>query len=112
MTPLRPPIVNIAIKETENSIAVLYLMLPPHSVPSQLKIFTPVGTAISIVDTAKAVLAAGPRPTVNIWWLHTNHPMNPMTIPANTTNAYPNKGLRAKVGSTSETIPIAGSIKM
>ena len=86
MTPLKPPIVNIAINEIENSIGVLSRIFPPQSVPSQLKIFTPVGTAISIVDIVKAVLAAGPSPTVNMWWLHTNQPMKAIAAPANTTN--------------------------
>ena len=37
-------------------------MVPPHSVPSQLKIFTPVGTAISMVAMEKAASATGPMP--------------------------------------------------
>ncbi len=35
--------------------------------PSQLKIFTPVGTAMNIVDTEKAETATGPKPTANMW---------------------------------------------
>ena len=61
-------------------------MSPFHSVPSQLKIFTPVGIAMMIVETAKAVLATGPRPTANMWWAHTPNPMKPIAMPLNTTN--------------------------
>ena len=58
--------VNIAIKPIENNIDVVNLIDPPHKVAIQLNIFTPVGTAISIVEIVKAVFAAGPNPTVNI----------------------------------------------
>ena len=57
---------------------------PPHRVPIQLKIFTPVGTAMNMVDTEKAETATGPRPTANMWWTHTPHPMKPMAMPENT----------------------------
>jgi hypothetical protein len=60
------PIVNIAINPIENNIEVLSLIDPPHRVDIQLNILTPVGIAINIVVTVKAVFAAGPRPTVNI----------------------------------------------
>ena len=56
--------------------------------------------------------AIGPRPVVNMWWLHTPNPRNPITIPEKITNGAPNSGLRENVGSTSETIPIAGRIRM
>ena len=35
-----------------------------------------------------------------------------MAAPANTTAEYPNSGFREKVGRISETIPIAGRIRM
>ena len=81
MTPLRPPMMNMAMNPTAKSSADVASMDPPHSVPSQLNIFTPVGTAMAIVVRAKAELATGPRPTVNMWWLHTPQLMNPMTMP-------------------------------
>ena len=59
VTPLRPPITNIPIKPRENSIGVFNLSFPPHIVPSQLNIFTPVGTAITIVDKPKPACATG-----------------------------------------------------
>ena len=54
--------------------------------PIQLKIFTPVGTAMNIVEMPNAEFAIGPRPTANMWCAHTPQPMNPMAIPQNTTN--------------------------
>ncbi len=75
---------NMAINPSANNIGVLKWMSPPHKVPSQLKIFTPVGTAMNIVEMANAELATGPRPVANMWWAHTPHPMNPMAAPANT----------------------------
>ena len=54
---------------------------PPHKVASQLKIFTPVGIAMSIDDTAKAASATGPMPAANMWWLHTPNPKNPISAP-------------------------------
>ena len=58
---------------------------PPHTVPSQLKIFTPVGTAMSIVETPNAEVATGPMPLANMWCAHTPQPRNPIAMPENTT---------------------------
>ncbi len=55
-------------------------------VASQLKIFTPVGTAMNIVDTEKAATDSGPMPEVNMWCAHTPQPMKPMAMPENTMN--------------------------
>ena len=57
---------------------------PPHIVPIQLKIFTPVGIAISIVVRAKNVSAIGPMPVVNMWWLQTPKPRKAMNAPEKT----------------------------
>jgi len=84
MTPLIPPIVNIATKPTTNSIGVLKSIEPCHIVPSQLNTLIPVGTAIAIVVIVKTETGMGPRPTVNMWWLQTIQPMKAMTIPART----------------------------
>ena len=75
---------NNAINPTANSMGVLKSIDPPHIVPIQLNIFTPVGTAIAIVVIANTELATGPRPTVNMWWLHTIQPMKPMMMPDST----------------------------
>ena len=50
-------------------------------VANQLRIFTPVGTAMNMVDTENAATASGPTPEVNMWWAHTPQPMKPMAIP-------------------------------
>ncbi len=47
-----------------------------------------------------------------MWWAQTPNPRNPMATPANTTAGYPNRGLREKTGSTSETMPMAGRMRM
>jgi hypothetical protein len=103
---------NMATNPIANSIGVLNLMAPPHMVPIQLKIFTPVGTAMNIVERAKAEFATGPRPAANMWCAHTPQPMNPIAIPEKTTAAYPNSGFRENVGRTSDTMPMAGRIMM
>ena len=76
--------VNMATKPMANSMGVVNFSDPPHSVPIQLKIFTPVGTAMNIVESEKADTATGPRPTANMWWTHTPQPMKPMAMPENT----------------------------
>ncbi len=57
---------NIAMKPTAKCSAVVPRMSPPQSVAIQLKIFTPVGIAMSIVVAANAESAMGPRPTANM----------------------------------------------
>ena len=52
----------------------------------QLRIFTPVGTAMNIVVSEKAVTEIGPMPETNMWWAHTPQPMKPMAMPENTMN--------------------------
>ncbi len=61
-------------------------MSPPYIVPIQLKIFTPVGTAMMAVEMPKAVFATGPRPDAYMWCAHTPKPMKPIAMPLNTTN--------------------------
>src|SRR5439155_19785684 len=112
VTPDRPPMTNIVTKPIENNIGGSKRNRPPHIVASQLKIFTPVGTAMNIVDTAKAELATGPKPVANMWCAQTPQPMNPIAMPDSTTTGYPNNGLREKTGSTSDTMPSAGRMGM
>ena len=57
-----------------NNMGVLRSSTPPHMVPIQLKIFTPVGTAMIIEVTIKAVWMEGSIPVVNMWWAHTRKP--------------------------------------
>ena len=84
-TPDSPPMVNIAMKPSAKSIGVFRRNDPPQTVPSQLKIFTPVGMAMSIVERPNADTATGPRPVANMWCAHTPQPRNPMAMPENTT---------------------------
>ena len=53
ISPVKPPIVNTNRKPTENSIGVSKVIEPRHIVAIQLKTFTPVGTAISMVAYMK-----------------------------------------------------------
>lgn len=46
----------------------------------QLKIFTPVGTAIIIVAAVKYARVSTSIPTVNIWWAQTMKPNRPIAI--------------------------------
>jgi hypothetical protein len=52
-TPVSPPIVNMKMKPTAHSIGVRNSTEPPHIVAIQEKTFTPVGTAITMLATAK-----------------------------------------------------------
>jgi hypothetical protein len=52
-TPVNPPIVNKTKNPPTQYIGVFNLILPPHNVAIQLKIFIPVGTAIIIVAAVK-----------------------------------------------------------
>ena len=67
MIPENPPIINIHTKPTAKIIGAWKRMCPPQSVPTQLKIFTPVGTAMAIVKREKAAVAILPKPVVNMW---------------------------------------------
>ena len=49
---------------------------PRHIVAVQLNIFTPVGTAISIVDSMKNISPASGMPTVNMWCAQTMNDRN------------------------------------
>ncbi len=52
--------------------------------PSQLKILMPVGTAMSIVEKTKKVLAPAVMPTVNMWCAQTPRLMKPIDTVAAT----------------------------
>ena len=82
MTPESPPTTNIPTSATANFIAVLKLSAPPHMVEIQLKIFTPVGMAMSIVVSPNTESATGPMPTANMWCAHTPKPRKPMRMVA------------------------------
>jgi hypothetical protein len=58
--------VNKNINPNAKYIGVTNFMLPPYSVPNQLNIFIPVGTAIIIVAAVKYALVSTFIPTVNM----------------------------------------------
>ena len=64
------------MKPSAQSIGVSNEMFPRQSVASQLKILTPVGTAmISEVIMNHESTAVG-SPTANMWWPQTRKPRN------------------------------------
>src|SRR5882672_871846 len=71
ISPVKPPMVNTKMKPTANSIGVSNVIEPRHIVASQLKTFTPVGTAISTVAYMKNRTPAVGMPTVNMWCAQT-----------------------------------------
>ena len=64
--PERPPMMNIDTNDSAKSIEVVNWMRPPQTVPSQLKVFTALGSAIIIVDTMKVMPRAGFMPDMNM----------------------------------------------
>src|SRR5690625_1211013 len=91
ITPVNPPKMNVVRKPRVNSIGVSKVIDPLHMVPIQLKNFTPVGTAISIVMKAKNSSMTVPR--VYMWWAHTVTDRAAIAIVAPTRVLYPKIGL-------------------
>src|SRR5919204_2594679 len=77
-TPEMPPIVKMTMKAMAKSIGVLKRSAPPQIVPSQEKIFTPVGTAMSIVEAMKKTWSASSMPATNMWWTKTPNERKPI----------------------------------
>ena len=69
MTPVSPPNRNVTMNPIAQSMGVSKVSFPRHIVPIQLKNFTPVGTAMSIVMTAKN--GSSTAPVAYMWWAHT-----------------------------------------
>ena len=67
--PVRPPNRNVTRKPIVHSIGVSNVSLPRHIVPIQLKNFTPVGTAMSIVMNEKN--GSSTEPVTYMWCAHT-----------------------------------------
>ena len=63
---------------------MLSFNFPPHIVPSQLNIFTPVGTAITIVERPNPACATVLIEDANIWCAHTPKPIKAIPKPAKT----------------------------
>src|SRR5438552_119093 len=72
--PDSPPMMNIDTNERAYSMGVVNSMRPPHTVPSQLKTFTALGRAISIVETMNVMPSTGFMPDTNMWCPHTIKP--------------------------------------
>src|SRR5215210_1618006 len=85
MTPERPPMTNVKMKPTANSIAVFIWITPRHIVPSQEKILMPVGTAMSIVEIIIGTRSHDSMPDTNMWWAHTEKPRTAMPTVENAT---------------------------
>ena len=69
-----PPIVKSEIIPTAKSSGVRNSIEPCQSVPIQLKILTPVGTAIRnelIIAKISTTIGSG---VVNMWWIHVSSP--------------------------------------
>ena len=81
-TPEIPPMVNTARKPSANSIGVLKRSDPPQIVPIHEKTFTPVGTAMSIVDDMKKICSAGSMPATNMWCTNTPNERKPIATDA------------------------------
>ena len=66
ITPEKPPIVNRNRNASANSMGGSKDSEPRHIVAVQLNTFTPVGTAISMVDIMKNICAAKGMPSTNM----------------------------------------------
>ena len=72
--PERPPITNIEMNPSANSIGVLKWIRPSHMVASQLKTLIPVGIAIRSVVTIIGIRSHGAMPATNMWCAQTEKP--------------------------------------
>ncbi len=66
---MRPPKRKVTRKPIDQSMGVSNVSLPRHIVPIQLKNFTPVGTAMSMVMNAKN--GSRTAPVTYMWCAHT-----------------------------------------
>src|SRR5690625_4413716 len=107
ITPVKPPKTKVTRNPSDHRSGVSNVIDPRHRVPSQLKIFTPVGTAISIVMSAKN--GRSTELVTYMWFAHTVIESAAIAIVAITSVLYPKIGFRLKTGTTSETIPKNGS---
>lgn len=78
--PVNPPTVNKNTNPMAHINVGVRDRILPCKVATQLKIFTPVGTAIIIVAAVKYARVSTSIPTVNIWWAQTINPKSPIAI--------------------------------
>lgn len=82
MTPVSPPNRNVTRKPSDHSIGDSNVSCPRQIVPTQLKNFTPVGTAMRNVMKEKN--GSSTWPVTNMWCAHTVMDRPAMLIVANT----------------------------
>src|SRR5207253_6169402 len=111
-TPVMPPITKVTMKPIDHSIAEVKTIRPPYMVNSQLKTFTPVGTAMTMVAMPNTALTSAPAPMVKKWCSQTVKDSTVIATVAYTMEVYPNSFLLAKVAVTSENTPNAGRIRI
>ncbi len=79
-----PPITNVIMNPMVQRTGDSRRTRPRYIVNSQLKIFTPVGTAITIVVMPKKALTSAPDPIVKKWCSHTRNERSAIAMVANT----------------------------
>lgn len=111
--PVSPPIVNRNTNPDDQSKEGVFIKYEPDIEEIQLKIFTPVGTAMTMVAAVKYARVSTSIPTVNIWCPQTINPRIPIDIiawiiaVAPEGSFFPDEDLRIW-----EIIPNPGRIKM
>src|SRR5260221_13972626 len=93
ITPEMPPMVKRPTSPIANFMAVENWMETPHMVKIQLKIFTPVGKAMSSGVTPNTVSPMAPMPTANMWGAQTPKTRNAMSMVGETMNGNTKIGL-------------------
>src|SRR6267142_2966885 len=83
-TQVIPPMTNVTMKLTVQSIGTSKRIRPRYIVNSQLKIFAPVGIDMIIVVIPKNELTLAPEPIVKKWCSQTRYESSVMTTVAYT----------------------------
>src|SRR5450756_445975 len=110
--PLMPPMTNIEMNPSVNSIDVVKRRCPPQRVASHEKILTPVGTAMIMDVIINGMRSSGFMPLENMWCAQTRKPKIAIAMLEKAIILYPNIGLREKTGTVSEMMPKPGKIMM
>src|SRR5256885_13602264 len=108
IVPVGPATRNWKRTAMQKSIGAAREIFPPHIVASQLKILSPVGTAMAMVESTKKRLAPELMPMVNMWCAQTLMLMKAMATVAATMTGYPNIAFRENTGMISEAKAKAG----
>ena len=85
MTPVRPPTTKMVRYPATHSMGTLHTGRPLHSVAIQAKSWMPVGTATSMLATAKKACDKAGMPIANMWCTHRPKLMKPVPIIDTTT---------------------------